>query len=108
MAPPTMWLRGVGIGARERHVFEAGSYSSTVPTEVWGRAGCTADCPGPATAPPITYIFSPALTATGEPRRVGSGASARQLSLAGSYSHALSIGTHAGAPDCGRTKPPNA
>src|SRR5437868_1141015 len=100
-----MWLRGVGIEARERHVLVAGSYSSTIPTEVCGLAGCTAACPGPATAPPITYILSPELTATGEPRLVGTGASARQVSFAGSYSQALSIGTHAPGPDCGNTNP---
>jgi hypothetical protein len=52
--------------------------------------------------------LSPAATATGEPRFVGSGASARHESFAGSYSQALSIGTHAGGPDCGSTKPPKA
>src|SRR5206468_11482432 len=38
----------------------------------------------------------------------GSGASAFQLSVARSYSQALSIGTHAAGPDCGSTNPPNA
>jgi hypothetical protein len=46
--------------------------------------------------------------ATGEPRRVGIGASAFHASAAGSYSQALSIGTQAGGPEAGGTKPPNA
>jgi hypothetical protein len=56
----------------------------------------------------MTRILSPTVTAIGEPRLVGSGASARQLSFAGSYSHALSSGTQAGGPDWGSVKPPKA
>src|SRR5437667_9081576 len=56
----------------------------------------------------MTYILSATVTATGEPRLVGSGARAFQLSVAGSYSQALSIGTQAAGPDCGSTNPPNA
>src|SRR5204863_1125088 len=102
--------RGVGIEARARHVLLAGSYSSTVPTDTCGRAGCTAVSlePGGIVAPPMTYILSPTVTATGEPRLVGIAASAFQLSAAGSYSHALSSGTHAAGPAAGSTKPPNA
>src|SRR4029079_4988288 len=104
----TAWLRGVGIGVRCFHVFDAGSYSSTAPTEMCGRWGCTADSfdPGGVVAPPITYILSPTVTATGDPRRAGIGASACQRSAGGSYSHAFSIGTHAGGPDSGGTNPP--
>src|SRR6202158_6124030 len=108
--PAVAWLRGVGMAARERQVFVAGSYSSTVPTEMCGRCGCTAVSfePGGVVAPPITYNLSPMVTATGEPRWVGIGASAFQLSAAGSYCHALSMGVHACAPEAGSVKPPNA
>src|SRR5882672_10330524 len=54
------------------------------------------------------WQLSPATAATADPRLVGSYARAFQLSVAGSYSHALLIGTHAGGPDCGNTNPPNA
>src|SRR5438876_9975125 len=94
------------MAVRERQALLAGSYSSTVPTEKCGRAGWTAASFGPVTAPPMTYILSPTVTATGEPRFVGRGASARQVSRAGSYSQALSSGTHAAGPDRGSTKPP--
>src|SRR5436190_20622449 len=98
------------MGVRARHVLVAGSYSSTVPTVTWGRCGCTAVSfePTGTVAPPITYILSPTVTATGEPRFVGIGARAFQLSVAGSYSHAFAIGTQAVGPDSGRTTPPNA
>src|SRR5207302_2116280 len=89
-------------------VLAAGSYSSTAPIEVCGRAGWTAVEPGSVVAPPMTYILSATVTATGDPRLVGRGASAFQLSVAGSYSQALSIGTQAAGPDWGSTKPPNA
>src|SRR5438034_8363525 len=104
------WLRAVGIGERARHVLVAGSYSSTVPTERCGRVGSTAGSvePGCVVAPPITWILLLTVAATGEPRRVGIGASAFQVSAAGSYSHALSTGTQAGGPAAGGTKPPNA
>src|SRR5258706_13428765 len=106
--PAVAWLRGVGIAARCRQVLGAGAYSSTLESEMCGRCGCTAVSfePGGVVAPPITYILSPTVTATGEPRLVGIGANALQLSVAGSYSHALAIGTHAGGPDSGGTKPP--
>src|SRR5438128_1738455 len=108
--PAVAWLRGVGIGVRLRHVFVAGSYSSTAPTEMCGRVGSTEGSLvlGGVVAPPMTYILLPTVTATGEPRFVGIGASALHASAAGSYSHALSIGTHAGCPAVGGTKPPNA
>src|SRR5438309_12002039 len=96
------------MAVRERQALLAGSYSSTVPTEKCGRAGWTAASFGPDTAPPMTYILSPTVTATGEPRFVGIGATARHVSRAGSYSQALSIGSHAAGPDCGSTKPPKA
>src|SRR5260221_143813 len=106
--PAVAWLRGVGIAARCRQVLVAGSYSSTVETELCGRCGCTAVSlePGGVVAPPITYILSPTVTATGEPRFVGMGANAFQASAAGSYSHAFSIGVHAGGPDAGTVNRP--
>ena len=54
--PAVAWLRGVGIEPRWRQVFDVGSYSSTVPTDTCGRAGCTAVSfePGGVVAPPMT------------------------------------------------------
>src|SRR6266513_3080577 len=107
--PEAIALRALGMRAfGAPHRSAAGSYSSTAPVEYCARAGWTAASFGPVTAPPMTYILSPTVTATGEPRFVGSGASARQVSRVGSYSQALSIGTHAAGPDCGSTKPPKA
>src|SRR4029077_13685077 len=102
------WLRGVGMELRSLHVFVAGSYSSTVPTDICGCVGNTAVSfdPGMVVAPPITYILSFMSAATAEPRLLGIGASALQVSAVGSYSHALLMGTHPGGPDPGSTKPP--
>src|SRR5579863_9747244 len=104
------WLRGVGIALRSRQTLEAGSYSSTVPTDMCGCVGYTAVSldPGMVVAPPMTYIFSPTTVASAEPRLLGIGARAFQASAAGLYSHALSMGTHPGGPDSGNTKPPKA
>src|ERR1044071_3112565 len=66
----TAWFRGVGMDERARQVLVAGSYSSTTLVEKCGRAGCTASDPGSVVAPPMTYILSPTVTATGEPRLV--------------------------------------
>src|SRR6187549_3811712 len=95
---------------RSRHVLVAGSYSSTVVSERCARVGWMAVSlePGSIVAPPITYSLSPTLAATAAPRLVGIAASAFQVSAAGSYSNALSIGCHAAGPDAGNTKPPNA
>jgi SecD/SecF fusion protein len=46
--------------------------------------------------------------AAAAPRLVGIGASSFQLSAAGSYSHALAIGSQAGGPASGSLKPPKA
>src|SRR2546428_9333170 len=75
--PAVAWLRGVGMAARGRQLSDAGSYSSTLPTDTCGRCGCTAVSFAPAgvVAPPITYILPPTVTPTGEPRLVGIGAS---------------------------------
>src|SRR6202795_2822474 len=104
-----MWLQGVGIGARARHLSVAGSYSSTVPND---RCGCRgritgALASGGGPAPPITYTFPPTMAATPPPRVVGIGASARQASVAGSYSQASLTGFQPGGPAAGRSKPPN-
>src|SRR5438045_585100 len=104
-----MWLQGVGIGARARQVFVTESYSSTVPSDRCGwrgrMTGVLASGMGPA--PPMTKNFPPATAATPPPRAVGIGASERQPSVAGSYSHASLIGFQPGGPDDGRSKPPN-
>src|SRR5437773_3729881 len=104
-----MWLQGVGIGARARHVLVAGSYSSTVPTDRCGWRGriTGALASGAGPAPPITYIFPFTTAATPPPRAVGIGVSARQPSVAGSYSQASLTGFHPGGPEGGRSKPPN-
>src|SRR5438309_12105467 len=96
------------MAVRERQALLAGSYSSTVPTEKCARAGWTTASFGPVTAPPMTYILSRTVTATGEPRFVGSGASGRQVSLAGLYSQGLSIGTDAAGRAGGSTQAPKA
>src|SRR6267143_91233 len=102
--PEAIALRARGMRAfGAPHRSAAGSYSSTTPTLLLPRL-----TKAPPTRPPITYILSPTVTATGEPRFVGSGASARQVSLAGLYSQALSVGTHAAGPEGGSTKPPKA
>src|SRR5438445_9846398 len=79
--PAVAWLRGVGIGVRLRHVFVAGSYSSTLPTEMCGRVGRTdrSLVLGGVGAPPITYILIPTVSATADPQRVVIGASAFQM-----------------------------
>src|ERR1700674_203300 len=104
-----MWLQGVGIGARARHLLVAGSYSSTVPRERCGwrgrMTGALASGTGPA--PPITYTFPPTTAATPPPRGVGMAAGARHPSVAGSYSHASLTGFQPGGPPAGRSKPPN-
>src|SRR5438552_13431872 len=104
-----MWLQGTGIGARVRHLLVSGSYSSTVPRERcgWRRRMTGALASGTGPAPPITYTFPPTTAATPPPRGVGIGASARQPSVAGSYSHASLTGFQPGGPDAGRSKPPN-
>src|SRR6202049_2803227 len=104
------WLRGVGIALRSRQVFAAGSYSSIVSTDLCGCVGNTAVSfdPGMVVAPPTTYILSFTTAAKAEPRLLGIGASAFQVSVAGSYSHALLIGTQPGGPDAGSTKHPQA
>src|SRR6266480_3998601 len=100
--PEAIALRALGMRAfGAPHRSAAGSYSSTTPTLLLPLL-----TKAPPTRPPITYTLT--VTATGEPRFVGSGASARQVSRVGSYSQALSIGTHAAGPDCGSTKPPKA
>src|SRR5205814_9021436 len=102
-----MWLHGVGIGARARHLFVAGSYSSTVPSDRCGwrgrMTGALASGIGPA--PPMTKNFPPTAAATPPPRAVGIGASERQPSVAGSYSHASLTWFQAGGPDAGSTQP---
>src|SRR6266550_5234289 len=104
-----MWLQGVGIDARVRHVFEAGSYSSTVPSDRCGWRGriTGALASGVGPAPPMTKNFPPTTAATPPPRAVGIGANVRHPSVAGLYSQASLIGFHPGAPDEGRSKPPN-
>src|SRR5258705_13816425 len=104
-----MWLQGVGIGARARHVFVAGSYSSTVPSDRCGWRGriTGALASGVGPAPPTTKNFPPTTAATPPPRAVGIGANVRQASIAGSYSQASLTGFQPGGPDCGRSKPPN-
>src|SRR6202171_5386676 len=102
------WLRGVGIALRSRQVLAAGSYSSTVPTDMCGCVGNTAVSfdAGIVVAPPMTYILSPTTVAKADPRLLGIGARAFHVSVTGSYSQALLIGTHPGGPDSGNTKPP--
>src|SRR2546423_14618136 len=103
-----MWLQGVGIGARARHLFVVGSYSSTVPRDRCGWrgriTGVLASGIGPA--PPITEIFPLTTAATLPPRAVGIGARACQLSVAGSYSQESLTGFQPGGPAEGRRKRP--
>src|ERR1700674_1776166 len=98
-----MWLQGVGIGARARHLLVAGSYSSTVPRERCGwrgrMTGALASGTGPA--PPITDTFPPTTAATPPPRGVGMAASARQPWVAGSHSRAPLAAVQAGGPEAG-------
>src|SRR5258707_15750014 len=95
-----MWLQGVGIGARARHLFVVGSYSSTVPRDRCGWRGRITGVPaaGIGPAPPITQIFPFTTGATLAPRVVGIGARACPLSVAGSYSQESLTGFQPGRP----------
>src|ERR1700674_847625 len=68
-----MWLQGVGIESRARHLLVAGSYSSTVPRERCGwrgrMTGGLASGTGPA--PPIPYTLPPTTAATARCRHGG-------------------------------------
>src|SRR6267378_475160 len=102
--PEAIALRALGMRAfGAPHRSAAGSYSSTTPTLLLPLL-----TKAPPTRPPITYTLPFTTPAVAWLRCVGSAARARQVFVAGSYSQALSIGTHAAGPDCGSTKPPKA
>src|ERR1700674_4469157 len=98
------------MALRSRQVLAAGSYSSTVPTDMCGCVGNRAVSFDPEMIPaPRTTSILPATTAAdADPRLLGIGASAFHVSATGSYSHALLMGTHPGGPDSGNTNPPKA
>src|SRR5882672_2217647 len=97
-----MWLQGVGIGARARHLFVVGSYSSTVPRDRCGWrgriTGVLASGIGPA--PPITYILPFTAVTAAWWTGWGIGFFCVHASLAGSYSYTRPAGLNPGRSPC--------